>query len=195
MGWMCCENGRRPCSVAFSMLLLLHSGIAVTWRRMASPSRWNQLDWGWLHSIHNGGLVLLDPACQGTPFNSDLFMLVCRQRSKEGVLVFLTCSGSGASAYKAVPFEVLAPALLNLLEEEGRNFEFPAKDLVHKMRSQRLAKFSPEAIYGKDLFCTPLKHFMGGKTFRLTGFPIPKYHIWKYEGLAISYLILFDSIH
>ncbi|MCJ1342377.1 hypothetical protein MMC31_000559 [Peltigera leucophlebia] len=57
---------------------------------------------------------------------------------------------------RAVGFEVLAPAILDLLEEEGRTFEFPAKDLLHNIRNQKLAKVPPEAIYGKA--CPTLLH-------------------------------------
>ena len=66
---------------------------------------------------------------------------------------------------KAVGFEILAPAILNLSEEEGRSFEFPAKEFLHKIRNQKLVKASLEAIYGK--MCPTLLHPIGQTNGRL----------------------------
>ncbi|KAI4118551.1 MAG: hypothetical protein LQ345_001436 [Seirophora villosa] len=51
---------------------------------------------------------------------------------------------------KAVGFEVLAPSLLNLLEEEGHLFDFPGKEHLLYVRDQKLAKVSPELLYNKS---------------------------------------------
>ncbi|KAI4139612.1 MAG: hypothetical protein LQ341_004153 [Variospora aurantia] len=48
---------------------------------------------------------------------------------------------------KAVGFEVLAPSLLNLLEEEGHFFAFPGKEHLLHVRDQKLARVSPELLY------------------------------------------------
>ncbi|KAI4086884.1 MAG: hypothetical protein LQ344_007210 [Seirophora lacunosa] len=51
---------------------------------------------------------------------------------------------------KAVGFEVLAPSLLNLLEQEGHIFDFPGKEHLLHVRDQKLAKVSPELLYNKS---------------------------------------------
>ena len=48
---------------------------------------------------------------------------------------------------KAVGFEVLAPALLDLLQEEGIHFQFPNKAKLLQIRNQKLTKLPPEMLY------------------------------------------------
>lgn len=48
---------------------------------------------------------------------------------------------------RAVGFEVLAPSLLKLLEEEGHFFQFPGREHLLHVRDQKLARVSPELLY------------------------------------------------
>jgi hypothetical protein len=54
-----------------------------------------------------------------------------------------------------VGFEILVPALLKYLEDAGHCFPFPRKDLLMKIRAEKLRKFKPEYLYGKAKL-TPL---------------------------------------
>lgn len=46
-----------------------------------------------------------------------------------------------------VGFEILVPTLLQMLEEAGLSFRFPRRDLLMKLREQKLRKFKPELLY------------------------------------------------
>ena len=48
---------------------------------------------------------------------------------------------------KAVGFEVLAPALLDLLQEQGIHLRFPDKTKLLQIRDQKLTKVPPEMLY------------------------------------------------
>ena len=51
---------------------------------------------------------------------------------------------------KAVGFEILAPSLLDLLEEEGLVFQFPEREHLQILRNQKLARVRPEMLYGSS---------------------------------------------
>lgn len=53
---------------------------------------------------------------------------------------------------KAVGFEILAPALLDLLEKERGPLYFPDRATLMSIRDKKLSKIKPEMLYGK----TPL---------------------------------------
>ncbi|KAI9654815.1 MAG: geranylgeranyl pyrophosphate synthetase [Bathelium mastoideum] len=46
-----------------------------------------------------------------------------------------------------VGFEILVPALLSYLEDEGLRYEFPGKAQLYTINAKKLAKFSPEYLY------------------------------------------------
>ena len=48
---------------------------------------------------------------------------------------------------KAVGFEVLVPSLLDLLQAEGIQFQFPDKEILMAVRDQKLARVQPEMLY------------------------------------------------
>jgi hypothetical protein len=58
-------------------------------------------------------------------------------------------------ATEHVGFEILVPALLKYLEDAGHCFQFPRKDLLMKIRAEKLRKFKPEDLYGNAKL-TPL---------------------------------------
>ena len=58
-------------------------------------------------------------------------------------------------ATEHVGFEILVPALMKYLEDAGHCFQFPRKDLLMKIRAEKLRKFKPEYLYGK-IKLTPL---------------------------------------
>ena len=58
-------------------------------------------------------------------------------------------------ATEHVGFEILVPALLKYLEDTGHCFSFPRKDVLMKIRAEKLRKFKPEYLYGKAKL-TPL---------------------------------------
>ncbi len=49
-----------------------------------------------------------------------------------------------------VGFEVLVPALLDLLEKEGMAMDFPGRRLLVRTRDSKMAKFHPSLLYGKS---------------------------------------------
>ena len=65
---------------------------------------------------------------------------------------------------KAVGFEILAPSLLDLLEQEGLFFSFPEKEHLHKIRDQKLARIRPETLY--DIGSSTLLHSLEAFHFR-----------------------------
>ena len=46
-----------------------------------------------------------------------------------------------------VGFEILVPALLIYLEQEGLRFEFPGREQLYEINAKKLAKFKPEYLY------------------------------------------------
>ncbi|KAL9035594.1 MAG: hypothetical protein Q9214_006506, partial [Letrouitia sp. 1 TL-2023] len=50
-----------------------------------------------------------------------------------------------------VAFEVIVPAHLEMLEEHGLTFQFDARALLIKSYQERMGKFRPEFLYGKEL--------------------------------------------
>lgn len=48
-----------------------------------------------------------------------------------------------------VGFEVLVPALLKQLEQEGASFNFPARKTLMALNAKKLAKFDPQYLYQK----------------------------------------------
>ena len=48
-----------------------------------------------------------------------------------------------------VGFEILVPALLDYLAEEGFHFEFPGKSLLYELNARKLSNFKPEYLYSK----------------------------------------------
>ncbi|KAL8825031.1 MAG: hypothetical protein Q9191_004664 [Dirinaria sp. TL-2023a] len=50
---------------------------------------------------------------------------------------------------KAVGFELLAPSLLNLLEDEGHFLDFPGKEQLLDIRNQKLSRARPETLYDR----------------------------------------------
>jgi hypothetical protein len=58
-------------------------------------------------------------------------------------------------ATEHVGFEILVPALLNYLEDAGHFFRFPRRDVLMKIRAEKLRKFKPEYLYG-EIKLTPL---------------------------------------
>lgn len=48
-----------------------------------------------------------------------------------------------------VGFEILVPALLEYLEDEGIRFEFPGREQLFAVNAKKLAKFKPEYLYMK----------------------------------------------
>lgn len=68
---------------------------------------------------------------------------------------------------RTVGFEVLAPSLLDLLQEEGIHLKFPDKDLLLKIRNKKLAKVQPETLYSTtpSTLLHSLEAFHGHKDF------------------------------
>ena len=68
---------------------------------------------------------------------------------------------------RAVGFEVLAPSLLDLLQEEGVHLEFPDKELLFKIRNRKLAKVQPGTLYTTtpSTLLHSLEAFHGHKDF------------------------------
>ena len=48
-----------------------------------------------------------------------------------------------------VGFEIIVPALLEYLEEEGYTFSFDDRQELTKLNTEKLSKFKPEYLYGK----------------------------------------------
>ena len=70
------------------------------------------------------------------------------ERIKRGVSTVSSMLQSwSVSECKAVGFEVLVPSLLDLLEAENVQLEFPEKSLLLTIRDQKLAKVKPELLY------------------------------------------------
>lgn len=69
----------------------------------------------------------------------------------------------------AVGFEVLVPGILDLLQEENIRFEFPEKELLLKIRDQKLAKLRPGMLYSTPPLALlhSLEAFHGCKDFAL----------------------------
>lgn len=67
----------------------------------------------------------------------------------------------------AVGFEVLAPSLLDLLEEDGIYFTFPDKERLLQIRNEKLAKLQPELLYrtAPSTLLHSLEAFHGRKDF------------------------------
>lgn len=66
-----------------------------------------------------------------------------------------------------VAFELLAPSLLELLHEEGFEFDFRDKQSLLKMRDQKFSKLRPETLYGTEssTLLHSLEAFHGRKDF------------------------------
>ena len=47
-----------------------------------------------------------------------------------------------------VGFEILVPAMLELLKNQGLCFDFPGITLLQKLNNQKLSKFNPASLYG-----------------------------------------------
>jgi hypothetical protein len=58
-------------------------------------------------------------------------------------------------ATEHVGFEILVPALLKYLEDAGHHFHFPRKDVLMKIRGEKMRQLKPECLYG-DAKLTPL---------------------------------------
>jgi hypothetical protein len=58
-------------------------------------------------------------------------------------------------ATEHVGFEILVPALLEYLEDAGYYFHFPRKDVLMKIRAEKLRNFKPAYLYGEAKL-TPL---------------------------------------
>ena len=67
----------------------------------------------------------------------------------------------------AVGFELLAPSLLDLLREEGFEFQFRDKQSLLKLRDQKLSKIRPETLYGtaSSTLLHSIEAFHGCKDF------------------------------
>ena len=75
-------------------------------------------------------------------------------RSKEALNIRLTLWDVEASDH--VGFEILVPAMLQYLENEGVVFEFPQRQELLALNRKKLTKFSPQMIY--DQQATTLVH-------------------------------------
>ncbi|KAI0530101.1 terpene synthase family protein [Xylaria digitata] len=66
-----------------------------------------------------------------------------------------------------VYFEVLVPAILRYLEDEGVIFHFPAKGELMDLNKAKLSAFQPELLYGKsaNTFIQSLEAFIGQINF------------------------------
>ncbi|KAL1984156.1 hypothetical protein VTN96DRAFT_9461 [Rasamsonia emersonii] len=66
-----------------------------------------------------------------------------------------------------VGFEILVPALLELLEKEGISFTFPDKNTLDRINRIKLAKFKPEVLYSpvKTTALHSLEAFVGKADF------------------------------
>ena len=54
------------------------------------------------------------------------------------------------NASKHVSFEILIPALLDMLEELGATFEFKGREHLLAIRNRKMAKFDPSTCYGNS---------------------------------------------
>lgn len=144
--------------------------------------------------------VLLGPTYQEahSPLTSS-WPSVSKDR-KKGMLVFPICSRSWrVGNCKAVGFEILAPALLDLLKKEGRSFGVPGQGrFTQRRRHQKLANVPSEAIDSKAVPSYYALHWSiswTGKTSRPTGFLISKYlDVWSLH-YQLPYLAWFNSLN
>lgn len=71
------------------------------------------------------------------------------------------------STTDTVAFEVIVPAHLEMLERHGLTFQFDGRALLMKSYQQRMGKFRPEFLYGKDptslVYC--MEAFIGKVNF------------------------------
>ena len=69
----------------------------------------------------------------------------------------------GVRASGNIGFEILIPAHLMILEQEGIVFEFPQKPILMALKEEKLAKFDPSQIYGsqKTTLLHSLEAFVG----------------------------------
>ncbi|KAL8632815.1 hypothetical protein Q9189_001520 [Teloschistes chrysophthalmus] len=65
------------------------------------------------------------------------------------------------------PFELLVPAHLSMLQDEGIAFDFPQKSVLMNVRAKKLARLDPSSLYGpqKHTLLYSLEGFVGKINF------------------------------
>ena len=61
-----------------------------------------------------------------------------------------------------VGFEILVPAILELLEKYGVTFRFPGRDLLFSLRDRKLSKFQPRMLYDESMVMAAAIHSLEG---------------------------------
>jgi hypothetical protein len=108
------------------------------------------------------------------------------QTSLEGIL-----QAWDVQACDQVGFEILIPALMEMLSEHGMIFDFPGKDVLMDLNKQKLEKFQPQIFYA-DIQTTALhsiEAFAGKIDFNKISHQLKNGSIMASPSSTASYLI------
>ena len=61
-----------------------------------------------------------------------------------------------------VGFEILVPAILELLAKDRADFEFPGRELLLSIRNKKLSQFHPSLLYGSSNIMATVVHSLEG---------------------------------
>ncbi|RAL64942.1 hypothetical protein DID88_001533 [Monilinia fructigena] len=127
-------------------------------------------DGGWetyastVDGILNTGAALLSLIKFSTTQNASFSGLDLRPRIASAVNHLMTQLHTwDVKRSDYVGFEILVPALLDMLEEYNIQFEFPGRSILQTLRDVKMAKFRPEILYGpcKTTLLHSLEAFIG----------------------------------